>query len=254
MSSLCQAMLNMVDSTIVVDIRRSAVTLTLSPVATPLPVMRLPVRRGLSCWAPLRTQPSSETLSTTGRRWPTERSHRGLHVNLHESGRWGSCSFGDARLPGNYGLMGPAQLPSPERSARNIAGVRRTPRHSPCSANQPEPPVSLQMLSPYNKGLFRRAISQCGVALSPWALQTNPMSLTRKIARRVGCLRSDEDEMLTCLKMSDPVGLTMAGKIDVLLILGKGVVMDLMEHAPVVDGDFIPDEPSRLSSYSTAHY
>lgn len=28
--------------------------------------------------------------------------------------------------------------------------------------------------------------------------------------------------MLTCLKMSDPVGLTMAGKIDVLLLLGKG--------------------------------
>lgn len=28
--------------------------------------------------------------------------------------------------------------------------------------------------------------------------------------------------MIACLKMSDPVGLTMAGKIDVLLILGKG--------------------------------
>lgn len=28
--------------------------------------------------------------------------------------------------------------------------------------------------------------------------------------------------MIACLKMSDPVGLTMAGKIDVMLILGKG--------------------------------
>lgn len=109
--------------------------------------------------------------------------------------------------------------------------------------------LSPQMLSPYNKGLFRRAITQCGVALSPWALQKNPMALTKKvpepaavllmiqtaaffpspcwfwllqIARKVGCWRSDEDEMLTCLKMSDPVGLTMAGKIDVMLILGKG--------------------------------
>ncbi|KAE8277144.1 Bile salt-activated lipase [Larimichthys crocea] len=36
------------------------------------------------------------------------------------------------------------------------------------------------------------------------------------------------------------------GKIDVLLILGKGVVMDLLELSPVVDGDFIPDEPSQL--------
>ncbi|XP_019714255.1 bile salt-activated lipase-like [Hippocampus comes] len=52
--------------------------------------------------------------------------------------------------------------------------------------------------------------------------------------------------MLTCLKMSDPVGLTMAGKIDILQLMGKGVVMDLLELAPVVDGDFVPDEPARL--------
>lgn len=38
------------------------------------------------------------------------------------------------------------------------------------------------MLSPYSKGLFRRAISQCGVALSPWALQKNPMALTKKVS------------------------------------------------------------------------
>lgn len=43
-----------------------------------------------------------------------------------------------------------------------------------------------------------------------------------QIARKVGCWRINEDEMLACLKMSDPVGLTMAGKIDVLLLLGKG--------------------------------
>lgn len=43
-----------------------------------------------------------------------------------------------------------------------------------------------------------------------------------QIAQKVGCWRTDEDQMLACLKMSDPVGLTMAGKIDVLLLLGKG--------------------------------
>lgn len=46
--------------------------------------------------------------------------------------------------------------------------------------------------------------------------------MTFQIARKVGCWRSDEEEMLTCLRMSDPVGLTLAGKIDVLLLLGKG--------------------------------
>ncbi|KAK1893237.1 Bile salt-activated lipase [Dissostichus eleginoides] len=102
------------------------------------------------------------------------------------------------------------------------------------------------MLSPHSKGLFRRAISQGGVALSPWALQKKPMALTKKIARKVGCWRRDEDVMIECLKTSDPVKLTMAGKIDVFLILGKGTVMDLIEFSPVIDGDFIPDEPSKL--------
>lgn len=31
-----------------------------------------------------------------------------------------------------------------------------------------------------------------------------------------------------------------------LFSLSAGVVMDLLELAPVVDGDFIPDEPSKL--------
>lgn len=45
--------------------------------------------------------------------------------------------------------------------------------------------------------------------------------MSLKIARKVGCLRSDIDLMVTCLKMTDPVGLTLAGKIDVLLLLLK---------------------------------
>lgn len=31
-----------------------------------------------------------------------------------------------------------------------------------------------------------------------------------------------------------------------LSVLSAGVVMDLLEFSPVVDGDFIPDEPSKL--------
>ncbi|KAG7214290.1 hypothetical protein INR49_021210 [Caranx melampygus] len=179
-------------------------------------------------------------------------------------GTLGFLSTGDARLPGeqvrsdqqvisqssgidsgNYGLWDQHAAISWVR--RNIEAFGGNPDNITIFGQSAgAASVSFQMLSPYSKGLFRRAITQCGVALSPWALQTKPMALTKKIARKVGCRRSNEDEMLTCLKMSDPVGLTMAGKIDVLLILGKGVVMDLLELAPVVDGDFIPDEPSRL--------
>ncbi|XP_051807198.1 bile salt-activated lipase-like [Acanthochromis polyacanthus] len=160
-------------------------------------------------------------------------------------GTLGFLSTGDDRLPGNYGLWDQHAAISWVR--RNIEAFGGNPYNiTVFGQSAGAASVSFQMLSPYSKGLFRRAISQGGVALSPWALQKNPMALTKKIARKVGCWRSNEDEMISCLKMSDPVGLTMAGKIDILLLLGKGVVMDLLELAPVVDGDFIPDDPSRL--------
>lgn len=40
----------------------------------------------------------------------------------------------------------------------------------------------LQTLSPYNKGLIRRAISQSGVALSPWAIQKNPLFWAKTVS------------------------------------------------------------------------
>lgn len=160
-------------------------------------------------------------------------------------GTLGFLSTGDDRLPGNYGLWDQHAAISWVR--RNIEAFGGNPDNITLFGQSAgAASVSFQMLSPYSKGLFRRAITQCGVSLSPWALQRSPMALTKKIARKVGCWRSDEDQMISCLKMSDPVGLTMAGKIDILLMLGKGVVMDLLELAPVVDGDFIPDDPSRL--------
>ncbi|XP_045890759.1 bile salt-activated lipase-like isoform X1 [Micropterus dolomieu] len=160
-------------------------------------------------------------------------------------GTMGFLSTGDARLPGNYGLWDQHAAISWVR--RNIQAFGGNPDNITIFGQSAgAASVSYQMLSPYSKGLFRRAITQSGVALSPWALQKNPLALTKKIARKVGCWRSNVDEMVACLKISDPVGLTMAGKIDVLLILGKGVVMDLLEFSPVVDGDFIPDEPSKL--------
>lgn len=39
----------------------------------------------------------------------------------------------------------------------------------------------VQTLSPYNKGLIRRAISQSGVALTPWAIQKNPLFWAKRV-------------------------------------------------------------------------
>lgn len=43
-----------------------------------------------------------------------------------------------------------------------------------------------QALSPYNKGLIRRAISQSGVALTPWSIQKNPLFWAKRVKRSFG--------------------------------------------------------------------
>ncbi|XP_076003646.1 bile salt-activated lipase-like [Genypterus blacodes] len=159
-------------------------------------------------------------------------------------GTLGFLSTGDARLPGNYGLWD--QHAAISWVHRNIKAFGGNPDNITIFGQSAgAASVSYQMLSPYSKGLFRRGISQCGVALSPWALQRNPMALTKKIARKVGCKTTNEDAMVECLKMSDPIGLTKAVPV-CLPVSPPGPVLDLLELSPVVDGDFIPDEPSKL--------
>ncbi|XP_030647434.1 bile salt-activated lipase-like [Chanos chanos] len=174
-----------------------------------------------------------------------EMADRGKVIVVTISYRVGTLGFlstGDASLPGNYGLWD--QHAAIAWVHRNIKAFGGNPDNitlfgqSAGSAS-----VNYQMLSPYNKGLFRRAISQCGVAFSPWAMQRDPKALTKKIAEKVGC--PTDEQMVTCLKMTDPVTLTTAGKV-ALSDMGNGPVLHMLEFAPVVDGDLIPDHPSKL--------
>uniref|UniRef100_A0A3P8WIF7 Carboxylic ester hydrolase n=1 Tax=Cynoglossus semilaevis TaxID=244447 RepID=A0A3P8WIF7_CYNSE len=157
-------------------------------------------------------------------------------------GTLGFLSTGDARLPGNYGLWD--QHAAIAWIRRNIEAFGGHPMNITIFGQSAgAASVSYQVYSRFIQRFIRTNAVWCGP--QSWALQKNPMALTKKIARKVGCLRSDTDLMVTCLKMTDPVGLTLAGKIDVLLLLLKNV-MDLLELSPVVDGDFIPDEPNCL--------
>lgn len=111
----------------------------------------------------------------------------------------------------------------------------------------------LQILSPYNKGLIRRAISQSGVAHCPWVIKKNPLFWAKRvkrncgrqgrglpashsvptpsssarstgltclptpphpqIAEKVGCPMDDTARMAGCLKVTDPRALTLAYKM-----------------------------------------
>lgn len=55
------------------------------------------------------------------------------------------------------------------------------------------------------------------------------MPLFLQIARKVSCYQTEEDAMLACLKTADPVKLTMAGKINLLNVFGKGQTTNTSE-------------------------
>uniref|UniRef100_A0A672YNF9 Carboxylic ester hydrolase n=1 Tax=Sphaeramia orbicularis TaxID=375764 RepID=A0A672YNF9_9TELE len=151
-------------------------------------------------------------------------------------GTLGFLSTGDTRMPGNYGLWDQHFAISWVR--RNIHSFGGNPDNITIFGQSAgAASVSYQLFTAEN--VKNEDLTNDGLCFY-FPLQ---------IARKVGCSRTNEDDMLACLKISDPVGLTMAGKIDVMQLLGKGqnsVVMDLLELSPVVDGDFIPDHPSKL--------
>ncbi|XP_059514388.1 LOW QUALITY PROTEIN: bile salt-activated lipase-like [Myotis daubentonii] len=161
----------------------------------------------------------------------------------HRIGPLGFLSTGDANLPGNYGLRD--QHMAIAWVKRNIEAFGGDPDNITIfGQSSGSVSVSLQILSPYNKGLIRRAISQSGVALTPWAIQKNPLSWAKGIAKKVGCPLDDTARMAKCLKATDPRALTLAYKMPLLGRKYPGLYY--LGLLPVVDGDFIPDDPINL--------
>ncbi|XP_017373056.2 bile salt-activated lipase [Cebus imitator] len=94
------------------------------------------------------------------------------------------------------------------------------------------------------KGLIRRAISQSGVALSSWVIQKNPLFWAKKLAEKVGCPVEDTARMAKCLKVTDPRALTLAYKMPLAGM--EYPMLHYLGFLPVIDGDFIPDDPVNL--------
>ncbi|XP_006894492.1 PREDICTED: bile salt-activated lipase-like [Elephantulus edwardii] len=158
-------------------------------------------------------------------------------------GPLGFLSTGDPNLPGNYGLRDQHMAISWVK--RNIAAFGGDPDNITIFGESAGgTSVSLQTLSPYNKGLIRRAISQSSVALSPRAIQKNPLFWAKTIAKKVGCPMDDTSKMAKCLKVTDPQALTLSYKMP-----STGMEYPMSNYLgfiPVVDGDFIPDDPIKL--------
>ncbi|KAM9322390.1 bile salt-activated lipase [Pholidichthys leucotaenia] len=157
-------------------------------------------------------------------------------------GTLGFLSTGDSDLPGNYGLWDQqAAIAWVHRNIRSFGGDPDNITVFGESAGGAS--VNFQIITPHNKGMIRRAISQSGVALCPWAINKNPRRYAEEIALKVSC--PTDERMAACLKMSDPVALTMAGTLSISSSADHPLVFNLL-LSPVVDGDFLPDDPSNL--------
>nr|BAO01448.1 bile salt-activated lipase 2 [Thunnus orientalis] len=157
-------------------------------------------------------------------------------------GTLGFLSTGDSRLPGNYGLWDQhAAIAWVHRNIRSFGGDPNNITIFGESAGGAS--VSFQTLSPHNKGLFKRAISQSGVAFCPWALNRNPRKVAQEVAEKVGC--PTDDRMVACLKSTDAGTLAMASPPITQGSPDHPAVENLL-LSPVVDGDFLPDQPGNL--------
>ncbi|XP_029625331.1 bile salt-activated lipase [Salmo trutta] len=157
-------------------------------------------------------------------------------------GTLGFLSSGDASGPGNYGLWDQhAAIAWVNRNIRAFGGDPNNLTIFGESAGAVS--SSLQTLSPHNKGLIRRAISQSGVALCPWAINMNPRAFAEKVAEKVGCPK--DDQMMACLKLIDAKVLTLAGTTSMSGSPSTPMVDNLV-LSPVIDGDFLPDHPGNL--------
>ncbi|XP_008640406.2 PREDICTED: LOW QUALITY PROTEIN: bile salt-activated lipase [Corvus brachyrhynchos] len=158
-------------------------------------------------------------------------------------GPLGFLSTGDENLPGNYGLKD--QHMAIAWVKRNIKAFGGDPDNITIFGESAGAvSVSLQTLSPKNKGLFKRAISQSGVGVCSWAIQRDPLFWAKKLGEKVGCSTDNTAILANCLRSSDPKTLTLAYHLQ-LTNLPMPLVHTLA-LTPVVDGDFLPDMPEKL--------
>lgn len=61
-------------------------------------------------------------------------------------------------------------------------------------------------------GLFSRVVLASGSALSPWALQTDPLAVKRRVAEHTGCHGDLEDEDIAPCLRNQPLTKLLAAR------------------------------------------
>ncbi|XP_072020281.1 cholinesterase-like [Amphiura filiformis] len=169
--------------------------------------------------------------------------HDIVYVNIHyRLNSFGFLATGDPELPGNYGLWD--QLEALKWINQYISAFGGDPdKVTIFGESAGGASVGLQLVSPHGWNYFNQGIMESGTGTSPWAVEYD-IAKARKdaefIAKDCGCDTSSSAEMVACLRNVPAQSISSATSRIILTIT------NIIPLVPVVDGDFLPDEPLKL--------
>ncbi|PNF20727.1 hypothetical protein B7P43_G17299, partial [Cryptotermes secundus] len=160
-------------------------------------------------------------------------------------GVYGFLSTGDDESPGNYGLKD--QTAALLWVKKNIAAFGGNPNSVTIFGQSAGGSlVHCHILSPFSEGLFHRAISMAGTAISPWASCPDPLGMAQKQAKLVNCSTANTSTIVACLRNTDPV-LLVKTYPSVPLILEDMLYTPCPEHKTSRNPEpFLPGDPLDL--------
>ncbi|KAB0794137.1 hypothetical protein PPYR_13757 [Photinus pyralis] len=111
----------------------------------------------------------------------------------------GFLSTGDKEAPGNNGLKD--QVQALKWVKENIASFGGDPESvTIVGSSVGAASVTLHLVSPLSKGLFKRAVAMSGSSMGTWPVPNNQMELAKKQAQFLNCPDDNSANIIKCLK------------------------------------------------------
>ncbi|KAH8370630.1 hypothetical protein KR093_004382, partial [Drosophila rubida] len=203
-----------------------------SPDHHPLPVMVYIHAGGFFCG-------SSDPLSV-GPEYLMDTQQIVLVTINYRLGAFGFLSTGDGQMPGNFGLKD--QRLALQWVQQHIASFGGDPQLVTIFGHSAGGMAThFHMLSPNSKGLFQRAISLSGTALTNIVPVKNPLAQARQLAESVGVSQAgslDTKELTASLR-----------DVDAMQLLQAGDVMKVWDNVPIVNFAIVVEQDATPEAF-----